>query len=67
MRYVLISENGVISNESQNAIPSVCDAITDNDNDFINVDLPPAFGPVIRILFGFFLPITISFEIGLDK
>ena len=51
----------------QNAIPNVCEKITDNDSDLINVDLPPALGPVIKILFGFFLPIRISFVIGFVK
>ena len=53
-KYVLISEKGVISRDLQNAIPAVCEAITDNDKDFINVDLPPALGPLLKYYLDFF-------------
>ena len=66
-KYVLIRWNGVISIDLQNAIPNVCEKIIDNDNDLINVDLPPAFGPVIKIFFELFLPIRMSFVIGFVK
>ena len=56
------NENGVSSNSDANDIPSVCD----NNNDIliplINVDLPPAFGPVRIILLGLSLPIFIVLD-----
>jgi hypothetical protein len=42
---------GVISKCDELLIPNVCDKIIFNITDFIKVDFPAAFGPVIRILF----------------
>ena len=37
----------------EGTIEKVCDNKTPRTTDFINVDFPDAFGPVIKILFGF--------------
>ena len=42
MKKVLLNEFAVV-------IPGVCENNIDNVSDFINVDLPPALGPVISI------------------
>ena len=58
-RYVFIKVKGVNSNLDASAIPNVCDKSNEILTLFINVDLPPAFGPVRIRLFGWFIPILI--------
>ena len=60
LRYVLMSENGVKSNLDERAIPIVCDSSKEILILLINVDLPPALGPVRIILLGVLLPILIE-------
>ena len=54
-KYVSISLNGVTLNFVDAVIPIVCDKIIFNTTDFIKVDLPAAFGPVISILLLIFI------------
>ena len=42
------------------AIPNVCENNKDRLKPFINVDFPPAFGPVNTILFGNLSPMSIE-------
>ena len=54
--------NGVKLNFFELLIPIVCDKIIFKITDFIKVDLPAAFGPVIKILFLIFTLFLTVFE-----
>ena len=58
-KYVFTNENGVRAKSDAKEIPRVCESNKDILMPFINVDLPPAFGPVRIILFGEVPPIFI--------
>ena len=60
-KYVLMIVKGVTENTLAGTIDKVCENKTHKDNDFINVDFPPAFGPVIKAFCGFKEPSVILF------
>ena len=70
---MLIRDKGVILASLENDIPKVCENNKDKLTALINVDFPPAFGPVNTILFGLEPPrvielhITSSLFLELDK
>ena len=69
---MFIKDIGDILASLENDIPNVCENNKDKLIALINVDFPPALGPVNIILFGFLPPMsieldTICFELFFDK